>query len=163
MKIRRANIDDAERVLQFLRDFRAEGLETVLRHEALPSVDDEQAFIRKLDGEGGILFVADIDGEIAGCLTAEVHRHPQLKHSCDFGVGVLAKYRSQNVGSQLIAQLVAWARSKDLRRVELAVFGNNQKAISLYRRLGFVEEGRKDGAIRIGSKYEDSIQMVLQL
>jgi ribosomal protein S18 acetylase RimI-like enzyme len=163
MNIKRASVDDAERVLQFLRDFRAEGLETVLRHETLPSLDDEQAFIRKLDGEAGVMFVADVDGEIAGCLTAEVHRHSQLKHSCEFGICVLAKYRSRNFGSQLIEQLVAWARSKGLRRVELGVFRNNQRAISLYRKFGFVEEGRKEGAIRIGSKYEDSIQMVLQL
>jgi len=163
MNIRRANTDDAERVLQFLRDFRAEGLETVLRHETLPSLADEQVLIRKLDGEAGVMFVADIDGEIAGCLTAEAHRHPQLKHSCDFGIGVLAKYRSKSIGSQLVAQLLAWARSRGLRRVELAVVGNNHKAISLYKNLGFKEEGRKEGAIRIDSKYEDSVHMALHL
>lgn len=163
MKIRKANIHDAERVLQFLRDFRGEGLDTILSHEALPSLDDEKEFIAKLNGEAGIMFVADVDDEIAGCLTAEIHLHSQLEHSCEFGIGVLAKYRSRNVGSQLIEQLVAWARTRGLRRIELDVFGNNQRAASLYRRLGFTEEGRRGEAIRIGSKYEDSIQMVLRV
>lgn len=163
MNIRQTITADVVQVLDFLRKFRAENLDTVLQHESFPTINDQEAFIRKLDGQSGVMLVAEVDGEIVGCLTAEIHGHPQLRHSCEFGIGVLREHRSAGLGSKLIGHLTEWALSKPLRRIELSVIGNNPQAISLYCKLGFVEEGRKIGAIRIGTKYEDSVQMVLEL
>lgn len=163
MIIRQASTADAGRVLEFLQEFRAEGLETVLQHQPLPTIEDEEAFIGKLDGQWGVMFMAEVGGEVVGCLTAECHRHPQLQHSCEFGIGVLKQHRGKGIGAKLIAHLREWAQSMHLRRIELSVFGGNHKAIALYDKLGFRQEGRKIGAVRIGTRYEDSVQMVLDL
>jgi putative acetyltransferase len=46
-----------------------------------------------------------------------------------------------------------------LIRVELTVFADNERAIALYKKLGFVEEGlKKKAAIRNG-QYEDEYLM----
>jgi RimJ/RimL family protein N-acetyltransferase len=163
MNVRRATSADASQVLKFLRQFRAEGLDTVLQHDSLLTIQEEEAFISKLDGQSGIMLVAEAGGRVVGSLTAEIHRHPQLQHSCEFGMGVLSEHRATGTGSKLIGQLTEWALSKHLRRIELSVLGNNPRAIALYCKLGFVEEGRKRGAIRVGTRYEDSVQMVLEL
>jgi len=163
MNIRRASSADASKVLEFLRQFRAEGLDTVLEHDSPPTIQEEEAFIRKLDGNSGIMLVAEASGRVVGSLTAEIYRHPQLQHSCEFGMGVLNEHRATGIGTKLVGQLTEWALSKHLRRIELSVLGNNWRAIELYLKLGFLEEGRKRGAIRVGSGYEDIVQMVRQL
>lgn len=161
--IRKAEIDDAGRVLEFLRKFRAEGLDTVLIHETVPTIAEEKDYIRRLDGNAGIMILSEDRGIVVGCLTAEINKHPQLQHSCEFGIGVLSGHRGQGIGSQIMEQLLIWARSRRLRRIELDVFANNTKAIALYRYLGFVEEGRKIEAVRLGVKYVDTINMALKL
>jgi RimJ/RimL family protein N-acetyltransferase len=50
---------------------------------------------------------------------------------------------------------VAW----DLHKVSLEVLATNQRAINLYKKLGFVEEGRKREEVLKGDIYVDSIIM----
>jgi RimJ/RimL family protein N-acetyltransferase len=58
-----------------------------------------------------------------------------------------------------------WAKGHPyIERVELHVHGDNDKAIKLYKVLGFVEEGRKKDAIRRGPQdYVDDILMCAYL
>ncbi len=159
MIIRPAQISDAERVLAFLQEFRAEGLETVLQHPHLPNIEEEEAFIARLDGITGIMLIALKDERVVGCLTAEVASHSQLRHACEFGMGVLKGQRAGGIGTALMEPLIEWARSAGLRRIQLSVFARNAGAIRLYHRLGFAVETTKKGAIRIGDQYEDLVEM----
>jgi ribosomal protein S18 acetylase RimI-like enzyme len=47
--------------------------------------------------------------------------------------------------------------------VELEVLSNNSGAVKLYRRMGFVEEGRKVGAVRLDAGEVDLIQMAKKI
>ena len=47
----------------------------------------------------------------------------------------------------------------DLRKISLEVLATNQKAINLYQKLGFFEEGRKRDEVLKGDIYVDSIIM----
>lgn len=161
MIIRAATIDDAKPVVEFLRKFRAENLQTVLWREAIPSIHEEARFISRLNDESGVMLIAVNGNVVIGCLTAEVQRHPQLRHSCEFGISVLHAHRSAGVGSALVDGLLAWSIAKRIRRVELKVFSNNPGAIRLYQRLGFREEGRKTQAVYVEPDYVDLIEMAL--
>ncbi len=153
---------DASKCVEFMTRIRAERLETVLQHDSIPSIEEEADFIGKHRGKSGVCLLALADGNVVGCLSARIHNHPQLRHSCEFGLGVLSAHRANGIGSQLITRLIGWARIVRLRRIELTVLASNP-AIRLYRRLGFEEEGRKRGAIKIGERFEDTIQMALDL
>lgn len=161
MHIRLATDEDAEYVVEFLWDFRAENIKTVLLHETVPSVHEEAKFINRLRDESGAMFLAIDEDTVIGCLTVETQRHLQLRHSCEFGIGVLHSRRSSGIGSALIENLLEWSRNGRIRRVELNVFANNIDAIRLYQRLGFREEGRKLGAVYVEPDYIDVVQMVL--
>ncbi len=41
-----------------------------------------------------------------------------------------------------MAAAVEWARARGLHKLALSVFPHNHAAIALYRKFGFVEEGR---------------------
>lgn len=162
MTIRRATFEDAKPVVEFLRQFRAENLQTVLWREAIPSVHEEARFINTLNEPSlGLMLIALDKSAVVGCLTAEIQRHPQLRHSCEFGISVLQTHRSTGIGSALIERLLEWSLSKGVQRVELKVFANNPDAIRLYQRLGFREEGRKTRAVYVEPDYVDLIEMVL--
>ncbi|KAA1471815.1 acyl-CoA N-acyltransferase [Dentipellis sp. KUC8613] len=48
-------------------------------------------------------------------------------------------------------------RTLNLHRVALGVFGSNLRAIALYKKVGFVEEGRKRKGTFVQGKWEDLI------
>lgn len=56
---------------------------------------------------------------------------------------VAGSYRSQGIGTALIAVLLAIARDVGLAGVEMGVESDNQRALALYRRLGFEPERRR--------------------
>ena len=59
------------------------------------------------------------------------------------------------------AATIADAFEKGLTRIELEVFAANARALALYKKFGFVEEGRKRQARCLDGVLEDSLCMAL--
>jgi ribosomal protein S18 acetylase RimI-like enzyme len=86
-----------------------------------------------------------------------------------FGAGELAmlvqrEWRGRGVGSGLLAAAIDRARTTGLHKLSLDVFPHNAAAIGLYRKYGFVEEGRRVAHYRrANGELWDSILMGLLL
>jgi RimJ/RimL family protein N-acetyltransferase len=79
-------------------------------------------------------------------------------------MAVARDWRGRGVGSALLAAAVDWAREQGLHKLSLSVFPHNEAAIALYRKFGFVEEGRRVKHIRRASgELWDTIEMGLLL
>jgi ribosomal protein S18 acetylase RimI-like enzyme len=77
---------------------------------------------------------------------------------------VAAERRGSGVGSALVAAAIELARTRGLHKLTLTVFPHNEAAIALYRKFGFVEEGRLAAHIRRSNgELWDLIQMGLPL
>jgi RimJ/RimL family protein N-acetyltransferase len=66
----------------------------------------------------------------------------------EIGMMVARGWRERGVGSALVAASIDWARANGLHKLTLSVFPQNTAAIGLYRKFGFVEEGRRVAHIR---------------
>jgi RimJ/RimL family protein N-acetyltransferase len=66
----------------------------------------------------------------------------------DLGMFVAAESRGRGVGTALVGAAIQWARARGLHKLTLSVFPHNDAAIGLYRKFGFVEEGRRVKQIR---------------
>ncbi len=104
--------------------------------------------------------VAVTGSQIVGMLHIEVSQH-------GFGeVGMLVDrdWRGRGVGSALVQEAISRARGQGLHKLCLEVFMHNTAAIALYRKFGFVEEGRRIRQYRRASgELWDSIVMGLPL
>ena len=65
------------------------------------------------------------------------------------------------LGRRLIEPTLEAARAFPLARVELAVRADNERAIALYRKVGFEVEGRRRRAMLVDGVYYDDIIMAL--
>ncbi len=54
-------------------------------------------------------------------------------------IAVVPDMRGRGIGSVMMARLEGRAKLEGMRRMTLAVIETNPKALSLYRRLGFIE------------------------
>jgi RimJ/RimL family protein N-acetyltransferase len=76
-------------------------------------------------------------------------------------VSVLKDYWGMGIGEELIRYLINWSRDSGIRKINLRVRQDNLKAISLYKKLGFTEEGIVKRDSLIGGKFYDSLLMGL--
>jgi ribosomal-protein-alanine N-acetyltransferase len=102
---------------------------------AEPPIDvDELAERWEINGT----LVALADGDIVG----EIRVEPTWMGFGEIGMMVAANWRGRGVGTVLVAASIEWARGHGLHKLALSVFPQNSAAIALYRKSGFVEEGR---------------------
>lgn len=96
-------------------------------------------------------FCATLDSRVIGHVDV-IPQPPRRAHCAEIGIAVHDDHAGRGVGTALLAAAIACAeQSLGLRRLELRVFVDNAAAIALYRKFGFVEEGRSRGyAMRDG-------------
>ncbi len=104
--------------------------------------------------------VAVAGGELAG----ELHLQPTRFGFAELGMMVAIGWRGRGVGTALVAAAINEARARGLHKLALSVFPQNDAAIALYRKFGFVEEGRRTKHMRRDSgELWDLIEMGLLL
>lgn len=89
-------------------------------------------------------FVAVAAGEVVGVIFV-------IESAFGFGeIGmfVTADWRGRGVGTALVEAAIDWAKARALHKLTLSVFPHNEAAIALYRKLGFIEEGRHPKHLR---------------
>ena len=122
-------------------------------------ISDSEAFIRAFSSNDHLL-AAEVDESVVGFAGLHISHKPRLRHSAELGILIHTDYQRQGIGKALMIAILDIADNwLNLKRVELCVFVENEAAINLYRKLGFVVEGtKKYGAIRNGL-YADEYMM----
>lgn len=103
--------------------------------------------------------VAIHKNQVVGHVTVIRARFKKLRRNAYLTIAVAAPYRGTGLGSRMMRAAEADALSRGARRMELEVFAKNTRAIALYERLGYMEEGRKRSAVDDGDGYDDIVFM----
>ena len=90
-----------------------------------------------------------------------LHRYLPSHRSADFHIGIGDRVHwSKGYGREAVTLLLNYAFGEiDLHRVGLTVFAANDRAVALYRKLGFVEEGRWRQLLRRDGVDQDVLLM----
>jgi putative acetyltransferase len=156
---RRASLADAEPLSNLM------GQPEVLRNTLqlpMPSADIWRKRLEAQIADPLQIHIVAIHGQE---LIGSAGLHPvtgslRTRHVASLGMCVAPAWWGRGVGTELMRRLLDWAdRWAGLLRIELGVFPDNARAISLYRRFGFELEGtQRAWALRDGV-YTDSLMM----
>lgn len=156
--VRPARPADARAFLAFWSEIVAEGV-YVRSEEVRHSLPEYRKRFRR-SRTGGSLHMMAFDGpRLSGYVGAVRERHPVTSHVASLGIAVAAEHRGHGVGSALLAAAFRWAREVGVEKLVLSVYPGNTAAIALYRKFGFMEEGRLSRHSRKSYGYEDEILM----
>ena len=158
--IRRSEVRDAAAMARYMSDPAIFG---ALLQMPYPSEAMWQARLAEdgASGKADLSLVAERDAEIVGSAGLFSPGPAQRRrHVAGLGISVVREAQGQGVGSALMAALCDYAdRWLGVLRIELTVYADNEVAQRLYRKFGFVVEGRFKGyALRDGA-YADTIAM----
>lgn len=128
--------------------------------------DKEATFLEeKTKSPNEIEIIAIIDGKIAGTAGIEaVGEKYKVKHRAEFGISILKEYWGLGLGRALATACIQCAKDAGYEQLELDVVSENERALSLYRSLGFVEFGRNPKGFKSRTAgYQEVIYMLLKL
>ena len=162
--IRKATEDDAANILEFTKCVRAE-TNFLGSHadDELPKIDTEKKILRE-SNDNNLFFLATIDNELVGMMVFDRKTKIKQKHRASFGIFVKKEFWDKKIGSSLMENMLNHAKLlSGLEKIELGVYNNNERAIALYKKYGFKEEGIIKKAYFLNDEYHDELIMGLFL
>ena len=156
--VRRAAPRDAAAALDLWRAVIAEG-RWVRSDDVGQPVRAWRRRFRVTGHDDGIELVAIEDDRVVAHLGVSRERHPASRHVATLAVVVAEPRRGHGLGSALLAEAIRWAREVGVEKLVLSVYPSNRRAVALYRRFGFIEEGRLSRHSRKPYGYEDELLM----
>ena len=145
-QLRSAELADAASLIAYCKSILLPSESFVTQADEFDMTEDEQReWIRRhLDSPGGLIVMAEADGSMIGLLDYECGGRRRIRHSGTFSITVRPDFRGEGVGSALIQTLIDWGKvNSSVEKIGLNVFATNKRAIALYKKFGFVEEGRR--------------------
>ena len=106
-----------------------------------------------------VIFVAEHETRLVGFLAAFGGSLQRNQHCADIVIGILPTHVGQGLGAQFFRVLEEWALQHHLHRLELTVMSHNERAVNLYRKMGYQTEGVKLDALWVNGKYVDEFYM----
>ena len=88
----------------------------------------------------------------------------KLRHRADFGISILREYWGQGIGAALTGACIDCAKEAGFRQLELEAVGDNENAVRLYKKYGFMEYGRNPrGFLTRDGRWQELVLMRLEL
>ena len=164
--LRPAVPDDAEELLRFMRLIAGE-TPFLLRYpdEVRYTLEEEREILgRILEAPGTVMMAAEVDGSVAGNSSlSPAGDKRKIRHRCSLGIALYREYWGLGIGTAMIGYLSELAKQIGFQQIDLEVVAENEQAIALYRRCGFVESGRRHNALKFddGSSHDEILMYKL--
>jgi RimJ/RimL family protein N-acetyltransferase len=139
--LRPARPTDARALSRLFAAVRSEG-RWLITLPAAVSEPSEAFFIGEMiRSGGGLMLVAEADDDVVGNVMVSLDRNVVSQHIGTLSICVADDWRDVGMGTALVRAAIKWAREGGLGKVALGVFPDNDRAIAVYERAGFVREG----------------------
>ncbi len=118
--------------------------------EFTETIDRKVAAIRAAAHDAaGLYLVARVERQVVGWSQVVTAPRRRVRHVGRVELMVDGRWRGRGVGTALLAAVVQWGIDHPIvEKLSLTVFTHNARAIALYARHGFYEEGRREREYR---------------
>ena len=143
--------DDAAQMLEYLKITSAE-TDFLIRYpeECAETVEQESAFLQKMvDSPIDMMIVCMVDGKLAGNCRLALHGRIKTKHRAGVAIALTSAFWGLGIGTIMFEEMIQVAKDHGIHHMELEVIEGNERAIGLYRKMGFEVVAEKPDAIRL--------------
>lgn len=163
--IREADIEDAKNVIEYIKIVSDETDFLISdSSERNFTVRKEKEFLQNI--QSSILekiFLFEIENKIVGMCSIEGINKIRIKHRVDLAITVLKNYWGNKIGEKLIDYAIEYCKSNCIKKIELTVRIDNERALKLYKKFGFEIEGEIKNFIYLNGNYYNCYYMGLLL
>ncbi|MCB9034425.1 MAG: GNAT family N-acetyltransferase [Chitinophagales bacterium] len=159
MNIKQLNKDDAEVFLQLLLALDDETTFMLYEQGERNTTVEEMSNRMEAINKTGSIFAFEVDNILVGFILIQRSMLNKINHCASIAIGVLQKFSSKGIATQLMQKAEQWCIVNNISRLELTVMKHNTRAIKLYQRIGFEIEGTRKRAILMNDIFYDEYYM----
>lgn len=158
--ISQASHQDAEAIIKYLNKVGDEtDFLTFGAGEFWLTIEEERECIKNLQQSGkGVMMIAKSEGIIIAqglCVSKE----KRSAHVFELSITVAKNFWGNGIGTEMIRKMEEAVGDLGAEKITLSVCSANDRAIRLYQKLGYQEEGLLKKDHKIGNEYHDTIIM----
>jgi RimJ/RimL family protein N-acetyltransferase len=157
--LRPARPTDGRGLARLFADVRREGRWLITAPGAVSEPSESFWISEMIRAAEHLVLVAEADGEVVGNILVSVDRGVATEHIGVLSITIADGWRDVGIGTVLVETAQRWAQERGLRKLSLGVFPENERAIAVYTKRGFVREGLRRRQYRSGSAFRDEVLM----
>lgn len=156
---------DAQALIDYLNEVGGESGNLTFGEKDFPlKVHEEAEFIRSVRlKEKEVFLKGTVEGRIVTTVTITRSERVRTQHIGVLGISVRKAYWGLGVGKAILRTGIDLAKWRGVTKLNLTVRDDNKHAITLYKKMGFIDEGVTSRSLLVDGKYYPSLLMGLEL
>jgi len=160
--IRQAGQDDLDDLLSVIRNSLSDA-SYIVGESLADIIDHEKVLLRHNRLQSRIVFVATVEGQVAGWVHLDRPEREALSHTATLTLGVHEDHRGHGIGEKLLDRGERWAEEVGTEKLYNSVPSTNDGAIEFLEGHGWTTEAVREDHYRMGDAYVDEVMMANHL
>ena len=161
--IKEARTEDAVKLIEYTKIVGAQTDNLSFGKEGAGDTPEVEEFIRRINSDpNSVMYFAWKNDDIVGCANISGMKR-RMSHRANFAISVAKSEWGSGIGSALLEKCISFAKDNGIEIINLDTRSDNFRAISLYKKFGFVKIGRMPAFSKINGEYIDADLMYLDL
>ena len=161
--IKEARTEDAVKLIEYTKIVGAQTDNLSFGKEGVGDKHEVEEFIRRINSDPkSVMYFAWKNEDIVGSANISGMKR-RMSHRANFAISVAKSEWGSGIGSALLEKCISFAKDNEIEIINLDTRSDNFRAISLYKKFGFVKIGRMPAFSKINGEYIDADLMYLDL
>lgn len=161
--IKEARTEDAVKLIEYTKIVGAQTDNLSFGKEGAGDTPEVEEFIKKISSDpNSVMYFAWKNDDIVGCANISGMKR-RMSHRANFAISVAKSEWGSGIGSALLEKCISFAKDNGIEIINLDTRSDNIRAISLYKKFGFIKIGRMPAFSKINGEYIDADLMYLDL
>ena len=161
--IKEARPEDAAKLIEYTKLVGEQTDNLSFGKEGAGDTPEVEEFIKRINSDPkSVMYFAWKNDDIVGSANISGMKR-RMSHRANFAISVAKSEWGSGIGSALLEKCISFAKDNEIEIINLDTRSDNIRAISLYKKFGFVKIGRMPAFSKINSEYIDADLMYLDL
>ena len=161
--IKEAKPEDADKLIEYTKIVGAQTDNLSFGKEGAGDTPEVEEFIKRISSDPkSVMYFAWKNDDIVGCANISGMKR-RMSHRANFAISVVKSEWGSGIGSALLEKCISFAKDNGIEIINLDTRSDNLRAISLYKKFGFVKIGQMPAFSKINGEYIDADLMYLDL
>ena len=161
--IKEARTEDAVKLIEYTKIVGAQTDNLSFGREGAGDTPEVEEFIKRISSDSkSVMYFAWKNDDIVGCANISGMKR-RMSHRANFAISVAKSEWGSGIGSTLLEKCISFAKDNEIEIINLDTRSDNIRAISLYKKFGFIKIGRMPAFSKINGEYIDADLMYLDL